>query len=128
VPSFLSSAIDVAILRSTEMVKMATMTVKQLQQLGELHSRFAVGTFSEMDVSTLLILLREKARGGPVLELAHSVAHSERDSGLFFQRMKSNRDAMNNLHKKPGVLRSGDVFSSDDFAQNVGPVKLLTYR
>jgi len=87
--------------------------------LGELHARFSEGAFSETDVSALLVLLREKSRGGPILELANSIAHSERDSGLFFRRMKENRDVLNNLGKKSGVVHSGDLFSSDEFAQNL---------
>jgi hypothetical protein len=98
---------------------MATMTAKQIQSLGELHARFSEGTFSETDVSTLLVLLREKARGGPILELANSIAHSERDSGLFFRRMKENRDVLNNLGKKTGTVHAGDLFSSNEFAQNL---------
>ena len=95
------------------------MTAKQIQSLGELHARFSEGAFSETDVSALLVLLREKSRGGPILELANSIAHSERDSGLFFRRMKENRDVLNNLGKKSGVVHSGDLFSSDEFAQNL---------
>jgi hypothetical protein len=98
---------------------MATMTAKQVQHLGELHARFSAGTFSETDVSALLVLLREKSRGGPILELAHSIVHSERDSGMFFRRMKQNRDVLNNLGRKSGTVHSGDIFSSDDFAQNL---------
>jgi hypothetical protein len=98
---------------------MATMTAKQIQSLGELHARFSEGAFSETDVSTLLVLLREKSRDGPILELAHSIAHSERHSGLFFRRMKENRDVLNNLGKKPGAVHAGVIFSSDEFAQNL---------
>jgi hypothetical protein len=83
----------------------ATMTGKQLQHLRELHARMSVGTFTETDVSALLVLLREKSRGGPILELAHSIVHSERDSGLFFKRIKENLDVLNNLGKKAGVVR-----------------------
>ncbi len=95
------------------------MTAKQLQHLGELHARLSAGTFSETDVSALLVLLREKSRGGPILELAHSIVHSERDSGLFFKRMKENRDSLNNLGRKSGTVRSCEIISSDDFAQNL---------
>jgi len=95
------------------------MTAKPVQHLGELHARFSAGTFSETDVSALLVLLREKSRGGPILELAHSIVHSERDSGLFFRRMKENRDVLNNIGRKSGTVHSGDVFSSNDFAQNL---------
>lgn len=98
---------------------MATMTAKQLQLLGELHTRLRAGTFSETDVSALLVLLREKSRGGPIQELAHSIVHSERDSGMFFRRMKENRDVLKKLGRKSSTVRSGDIFSSDDFAQNL---------
>lgn len=98
---------------------MATMTAKQVQHLGELHARLSAGVFSETDVSALLVLLREKSRGGPIQELAHSIVHSERDSGLFFWRMKQNHDLLNDFGRKSGVVHSGDIFSSDDFAQNL---------
>jgi hypothetical protein len=97
----------------------ATMTGKQLQHLRELHARMSVGTFTETDVSALLVLLREKSRGGPILELAHSIVHSERDSGLFFKRIKENLDVLNNLGKKAGVVRCSDIVSSGDFAQSL---------
>jgi hypothetical protein len=98
---------------------MATMSAKQVQHLRELHGRFSAGTFSETDVSALLVLLREKSRGGPIMELAHSIVHSERDSGLFFRRLKENSDLLNNLGKKGGILQTTNIFSSDDFAQNL---------
>lgn len=98
---------------------MATMTAKQVQHLGELHARFSAGTFSETDASALLVLLREKSGGGPIVELAHSIVHAERNSGQFFERIKQNREVLNNLGRKPGVVRGGDVFAYTDFAQNL---------
>lgn len=97
----------------------ATMTEKQVQQLCEFHARFCTGTFSETDVSALLVLLRHKSRGGAILELANSIAHSERNSGLFFRRLKENHGVLSNLGQKSGVVRGGDIFSSGDFAKNL---------
>ena len=95
------------------------MTAKQVQHLAELHARLSGGTFSETDVSALLVLLREKSRGGPIVELAHSIVHAERNSGQFFQRIKQNSEVLNNLGRKPGIVLGGDVFAYTNFAHNL---------
>jgi hypothetical protein len=95
---------------------MADFTAKERQRLAELHRRLKKGTFSETDVSALLVLIREKAGGGPILELAHSIAHSERNSGEFFRRIRSNQSLLNNLGKQPGTLDARYIFSATDFS------------
>jgi hypothetical protein len=98
---------------------MVPITPKERQRLADLLLQIASGTFSEDDVSSLLILLRDKARGKPIRELADGVAHNSRRSGEFFNRVKANADVMNAFGQKAGVLRGGDIFSSDDFATNL---------
>jgi hypothetical protein len=76
-----------------------SLSAKEQQTLGTLHERLTGGSYSEIDVSALLVLLRERSRGGAILELANSIAHSERNSGEFFQRIKANQHLLNNLGK-----------------------------
>ena len=88
------------------------MTPKELQQLASLRSRIAGGSFTETDVSALLIVLRNHIGDGPLRELSHHMAHNERDRGRFFQRILANKTALDNLGQKPGKLVSGDVFTA----------------
>jgi hypothetical protein len=97
----------------------ASLNPKERQRLYELHGRFSVGTFSETDASALLVLLREKSKGGPIKELADSIAHSERNSGEFFRRVRQNQSALNNLGKQAGVVDSRQLFSSSEFVTNL---------
>jgi hypothetical protein len=61
------------------------MDQKQQQLVRDLHDRIYNGaTFTETDVVSLLILVREEA-GTHVRELADFVAHRERDRGLLWQ-------------------------------------------
>lgn len=107
---------------------MATsLNPKEQQRLTELHSCFKNGTFSETDVSALLVLLREKVKGGPIKELAHSIAHSERNSGEFFRRVRENQSLLNDLGKRSGVLDARYIFSDLEFATNLNET-LQTYE
>jgi len=98
---------------------MARFSSKEVQHLQELHARFSAGTFTETEVHAALVLLREHDRLGPVRELAHSIAHSERNSGQLFERVLANREVLNNFRQKPGLVVCGDVFSADEFAQSL---------
>lgn len=95
------------------------MTTKEKQHLTVLHSRFCSGSFSETDVSAVLVLLREKSNGGPIKELAHSIAHSERNSGEFFRRVRENQALLNDLGKRAGLLDARYIFSDSAFAANL---------
>jgi hypothetical protein len=95
------------------------LTPKEHQHLTELHGRFQIGTFSETDASALLILLREKSNGGAIMELANSVAHSERNSGEFFRRIKANQSLLNDLGKRAGTLDARYMFTDMSFASNL---------
>jgi hypothetical protein len=97
----------------------ADFNPKERQRLAELHGRFKGGTFSETEVSAVLVLLREKSGGGPILELAHSIAHSERNSGEFFRRVRDNQSLLNDLGKRAGVIDARYIFSDTDFATNL---------
>lgn len=92
---------------------------KERQHLAELHARFHSGTFSETDVSAFLVLLREQSGGGAIKELAHSIAHSERNSGEFFRRVRENQSLLNDLGKRSGILDGRYLFSGNDFAGNL---------
>jgi hypothetical protein len=95
------------------------LTPKEHQHLTELHSRFQIGTFSETDVSALLILLREKSNGGAIMELANSIAHAERNSGEFFKRIKANQSLLNDLGKRAGTLDARYMFTDASFASSL---------
>lgn len=95
------------------------MSPKEQQLLAKLCERFESGTFSELDVSCLLTLLRDSVGNGPVRELAQHIAHRERNSGAFFHRIRDNKRALDKLGKKPGRVVSGDVFSSVEFAHSL---------
>ena len=96
-----------------------TLNPKEHQRLTELHSLLQGGTFSETDVSAALVLLREKSNGGAIMELAHSIAHSERNSGAFFRRVKHNQSLLNDLGKRGGELHGRYIYSGSEFASNV---------
>src|ERR1700687_2987746 len=96
-----------------------TLNPKERQRLAELHACLKSGTFSETDVSAVLVLLRDKSNGGPIMELAHSITHSERNSGEFFQRVRENQSLLNDLGKRGGVLDARYIFSEAEFASNV---------
>ena len=96
-----------------------SLNPKERQRLAELHACFKGGTFSETDVSALLVLLREKSNAGPIKELAHSIAHSERNSGEFFQRVRENQSLLNDLGKHSGILDARYIFSDSEFVQNL---------
>lgn len=104
----------------------STLNPKEQQRLTELHSCFKSGTFSETDVSALLVLLREKSKGGPIRELAHSIAHSERNSGKFFRRVRENQSLLNDLGKRSGILDARYIFSDPEFAADLNET-LKTY-
>ncbi len=95
------------------------MTPKELQHLTTLHGRLAAGTFSETDVSAFLMILRAHAGNGSLKELSHHMAHNERDRGKFFKRILANKEAIDNLGRKPGKIVSGDVFTVDDFGKEL---------
>lgn len=87
--------------------------------MSELLARFTSGTFSETDVSALLVLLRERSGRGPILELAHSIAHSERNSGKFFRRVRENQSLLSDLGKRAGIVDARYLFSDTEFASNL---------
>ena len=97
----------------------SSLNPKERQRLAEFHACFKGGTFSETDVSALLVLLREKSNGGPIRELAHSIAHSERNSGEFFQRVRENQSLLNEIGKRSGILDARYIFSDPEFVQNL---------
>lgn len=53
------------------------------------------------------------------MELAHSITHSERNSGEFFQRVRANQSLLNDLGKRSGVVDARDLFSDEAFASNL---------
>lgn len=95
------------------------MTPKEKQLLTDAHARLTAGTFEELDVSSMLILLRNYVGNGPVRELALHVSHSVRDSGKFFHRILANKRALDRLGRKPGQIVSGDTFTIEDFEQSL---------
>jgi hypothetical protein len=97
----------------------STLTPMESQHLTELHTRFVSGTFSESDVSALMMLLREKSSGGPILELANSIAHVERNSGEFFKRIRDNQSLVNDLGKRSGIIEGRDIFDAPAFTKNL---------
>lgn len=70
-------------------------------------------------MAAVLVLLRDKSNGGPIMELAHSIAHSERNSGEFFRRVRENQSLLNYLGKRAGVLDARYILSNSEFASNV---------
>jgi hypothetical protein len=53
------------------------------------------------------------------MELAHSIAHSERKSGEFFRRVRHNQSLLNGLGKRVGMLEGRYIFSDSEFASNM---------
>lgn len=95
------------------------MTPKELQHLTTLHGHVVAGTFTETDVSALLMILRAHVGNGSLKELSHHMAHNERDRGKFFKRILANKEAIDNIGRKPGKIVSGDVFTVDDFGKEL---------
>ena len=96
-----------------------SLNLKERQRLAELHKSFKGGTFSETDVSVHLILLRDRSNGGPIKELADSIANSERNSGEFFRRVREIHSLLNDLGKRSGVLDARYIFSDSEFVRNL---------
>src|SRR5688572_1641693 len=65
------------------------MDVKQIQHLSMLHGRFAQGTFDELDVKLLLLMLRDEPE--PLREFGDFVAHRVRNKGPFHNRLATVR-------------------------------------
>ena len=95
------------------------MTPKELQHLTTLHGHVVAGTFTETDVSALLMILRAHIGNGSLKELSHHMAHNERDRGKFFKRILANKEVIDNMGHKPGTFISGDVFTVDDFGKEL---------
>lgn len=95
------------------------MTPKELQHLTTLHGHVVAGTFTETDVSALLMILRAHVGNGSLKELSHHMAHNERDRGKFFKRILANKEAIDNIGRKPGTIVSGDVFTVNDFGKEL---------
>jgi hypothetical protein len=95
------------------------MTPKERQRLEQLRAAIEIGSFTESDASALLMILRETIGNGPLKELSHHIAHSERDKGRFFKRILANQQVLENLGHKAGVLKSGDLFTVADFGRDL---------
>ncbi len=96
-----------------------SVTPKERQRLVHLRAAVELGKFSESDASALLMILRENIGDGPLKELSHHIAHSERNRGQFFRRIFENKKVLEELGRASGVLRSGDVFPVSDFAHDL---------
>lgn len=100
------------------------MTPKERQRLEQLRAAIESGSFTESDASALLMILRETIGNGPLKELSHHIAHSERDKGRFFKRILANQQVLENLGRKAGILKSGGIFTVADFGRDLN--KALT--
>jgi hypothetical protein len=66
------------------------MSVKIRQGIIKCLEKIKASTFDEDTVRLLLILSREHIRGdGLMRELAHFIAHNERNQGIFHRRVNS---------------------------------------
>ena len=95
------------------------MTPKERQRLEQLRAAIESGSFTESDASALLMILRETIGNGPLKELSHHIAHSERDKGRFFKRILANQQVLENCGRKAGILKSGDIFTVADFGRDI---------
>ena len=93
---------------------MPRLTPKQAEHFAALHARMVEGNFGEPEVSSFLVTLRQHC-DGTVKEVGNSIAHSERDSGRLFKRIRENLDALNALGTRVSEIRT-TLFTAEDFA------------
>lgn len=96
------------------------MDAKQTDLLTQLHGRFEAGNFSELDVHSLLALLRDDSPGGgPVRELGDFIAHRERDRGKVHRYLTEMKTILDRLGTQNDVLRVGVVFTDEAIAKAI---------
>lgn len=96
------------------------MDAKQTALLSDLHSRFLAGNFGEIDVHSLLALLRDDSpASGPVRELGDFIAHRERDRGKVHRYLTEMKTILDRLGTQEDVLRVGVVFTDEVIAKAI---------
>jgi hypothetical protein len=65
------------------------MSVKVKQGIKECLGQISDNTFNEGTIRTLLMLSRENIPEGLIKELAHFMAHTERNKGMFYKKVNS---------------------------------------
>jgi hypothetical protein len=71
------------------------------------------GTTDRTDFVALLIYLRKGMNPGALLDIAHCVAHSDRDRGVAYTYIRKFTDHFLAVIKKGGRLKVGILFSLD---------------
>lgn len=96
---------------------------KELLLASRLVSLVQNGQYSELDIHSLLVLLREHSRRDTALhEFANFVAHRQKDRGKIHQYLVSTKDMLDNLGKKPGVIEIAPVYTAQELLESINEV------
>jgi hypothetical protein len=91
---------------------------KEVALLAELRRRIAIGTFDELDVHSLLALLREYTnKKDPLHELGDFVAHRERDRGAFHQYLSATKQAIDASGTR--IIKIAEIYSEREIAESL---------
>ena len=112
------------------------MDTKHTALLVDLHARITAGEFQEIDVLSLLALLREDApKNGVLRELGDFVAHRNRNKGPVHRYLSELKAILDRLGTRDEVLRVAIVFTETDISHALdialashGLAALLTQR
>jgi hypothetical protein len=88
------------------------MDHKEHWQVLRLYSLIGQGTFTEEDVFTLPMILRQRSeKGSPARECSDFIAHGEQDCGNAFRYLQKTKNILENIGNTSTTLEIKPIFT-----------------